>query len=107
VPSGASERTQADKWLKYLGNIFRTFIEKVNRAYLGEGRFQSEPQKDCCEETRYALFAINVVEDMIQDIWHYYPEIASNIQGFPTPIRQIYQSISNPAEIAEFVRECI
>lgn len=107
VPNGASERTQTDEWLRHLGSILRTFIARVNEAYLGEGRFQSEPQKDCCEETRYALFAINVVEDMIQDIWHYYPEIVNNIQDFPTPIRCIYQSITHTTEIAKFVRECV
>jgi len=107
VPSSASERAQADDSLRRLGDILCTFVEKVNEAYLGEGRFQSKHRKDLCEETRYALFTINVVEDMIQDIWHYYPKIAGSIQGFPTPIRRIYQSIAHPTEIAKFVRECV
>jgi len=107
VPSSANERAQADDWLRHLGDVLRIIVEKVNEAYSGKGRFQSGHRKDYCEETRYALFAINVAEDMIQDIWHYYPEIASSIQGFHTPIRRIYQSISEFTEIAKFVRECV
>lgn len=107
VPDSGVEWEQANDWLSRLGEVFRTIIERVNKFYSGHGQFQSESQRSACEETRYALFAIGVVEDMIQDAWHYYPEtIAGRIQNFPNPIKRIYQSVSDHAVIAHFAREC-
>jgi hypothetical protein len=107
VPSSGVGLEQANDWLSRLGEVFRTIIERVNKFYSGQGQFQSEPQGSACEETRYALFAIGVVEDMIQDAWHYYSEtIVKEAQNFPSPIQYIYQSVSDHAAIARFVREC-
>lgn len=107
VPDSGVEWEQANDWLSRLGEVFHTIIERVNKFYSGHGQFQSESQRSACEETRYALFAIGVVEDMIQDAWHYYPEtIAGRIQNFPNPIKRIYQSVSDHAVIAHFAREC-
>jgi hypothetical protein len=107
VPGSGVGLEQANDWLSRLGEVFRTIIERVNKFYSGHGQFQSESQRSACEETRYALFAVGVVEDMIQDAWHYYSEtIAGIIQNFPNPIKRIYQSVSDHAAIASFVREC-
>jgi hypothetical protein len=93
---------------KQIGKISGTLsmlVEKVNSFYNRDGSFRSDSQKDPCEETRYALFAINVIEDMIQDIFHYYNDVVSSNSNLLRPISHIYQSISDPTELAKFIRE--
>jgi hypothetical protein len=88
-----------------ISDTLSMLVEKVNSFYKLDGSFRSDSQKDPCEETRYALFAINVIEDMIQDIFYYYNDVVSSNSNLHGPISRIYQSISDPTEIAKFIRE--
>ncbi len=38
------------------------------------GAFVSDPTTPMVQETRYALFALNLIEDMVQDFWFYYAD---------------------------------
>ena len=46
-------------------------MDKIKNFYVDEGFFLSSPDKSPLEETRHALFAINLIEDMVQDMIFY------------------------------------
>jgi len=61
-----------------------------------EGLYKSTIKESPLEETRYALFSINLIEDIIQDSIHYH---GANFQ----PITKIYQYVRNPVKIAKMI----
>ncbi len=69
-----------------------------------DGTFRSLPESDPCVETRYALFVINAVEDMVQDLLHYRRKELDSRGVSLNPIRKIYQSMPNPSATAGFIR---
>ena len=67
--------------------------EKIKSYYDSkEGLYKSSIRESHFEETRFALFSINIIEDIIQDSIHYFD---ANFQ----PITQIYQTIEDPIKI--------
>jgi len=51
------------------------------------------------EETRYAIFSINLLEDVIQDIIYYYS--VSELQ----PIKKIYENVNDFQQTYKLIRE--
>lgn len=83
-----------------------THLQNVVSQSYSNGFFQSEPQNDPCTETRYALFAVNCIEDMIQDILYYRGKEVQRLGIHLEPIRRIFQSLPDPDKIAEFIKNC-
>jgi len=61
--------------------------EITEECYKGDGSYKSSLKTSAWEETRYALFAINLLEDLTQDIIFYYA--VSDLK----PITKIYENI--------------
>lgn len=61
----------------------------INEYYQNDGTYRSSLNESPIEETRYALFSFNLLEDLIQDIIHTY-----SIKEFK-PVKKIYQSLKN------------
>ncbi|HOT40029.1 MAG TPA: hypothetical protein PKV08_02315, partial [Candidatus Syntrophosphaera thermopropionivorans] len=57
--------------------------------YQNDGTYRSSLKESPIEETRYALFSLNLIEDLIQDIIYTY-----SVKTFK-PIKKIYQSLKN------------
>ncbi|MDE0518052.1 MAG: hypothetical protein OXH36_00635 [Bdellovibrionales bacterium] len=73
--------------------------KKDKKAYI-DGSFQSSKTIAPLEDTRYSLFAINILEDLTQDILFYYgnhPKL--------TPINKIYQTIPGVDKTFVFIRK--
>lgn len=78
----------------------------IDGCYQQDGAY-TDNRSAPCNGTRYALFVVNVVEDMQQDILHYRSEFLSDTDK-PKPIQKIYQSLRNPSQTAQFIeRNCL
>lgn len=62
----------------------RELLEKVKTFYKEDGTYTSSLESSPLDETRYALFSINLLEDLIQDIIFYYSVTELK------PIKKIY-----------------
>jgi hypothetical protein len=61
--------------------------EIIEECYQEDSSYKSSLKTSSWEETRYALFAINLLEDLTQDIIFYY--VVSDLK----PITKIYKNI--------------
>ena len=87
-------------------NEMREICEKIHAATLlakdrfqQDGSFATMPTVAQLEATRAALFAIDRIEDMTQDL-HY-----RHRQSELPPIRRIYQTVPDCARIAAYIRQ--
>ena len=76
--------------------------KKLNRLFKPNGSFQSDKTLAPLEDTRYGLFAINILEDLTQDILFHYGK-----QKGLSSIRRIYQTIPQIEKTFKFVCEKI
>ena len=60
--------------------------------------YKSSIKESPLEETRYALFSINLIEDIIQDAIYYHK---ANLN----PIVKIYQNVKEPEKIAKVIKK--
>lgn len=72
-------------------------LNRVSSLETKQGWYQSEPNLSPLEATRYSLFTINLLEDLIQDLIFYYKVVGL------TPIRKISQSVKNIEKVSDFV----
>jgi len=63
--------------------------KNINEFYQGDGSYRSSLTYSPLDETRYALFSLNLLEDLTQDIIYYYSitELA--------PVKKIYETIQD------------
>lgn len=71
---------------------------RVRQFSKSDGSFQSDKTLAPLEDTRYSLFVINILEDLIQDILFYYKD---NIDL--EPVTKIYQNVPNISKTFEFI----
>jgi len=64
-------------------------LAKIKSFYQKDGTYRSSLQSSALEETRWALFSINILEDLIQDMIYYYS--VTDIK----PIRRIYENVDD------------
>jgi hypothetical protein len=84
--------------LAEIENKIKVLIELIDSYYdSNEGLYKSSIKESPLEETRYALFSINLIEDIIQDAIYYH---GANLK----PITKIYQNVREPLKIAEKVK---
>lgn len=86
-----NELTQLILKIKELLRIIKSYEQK-------DGSFKSSVKFTPLEETRFALFSINLIEDLIQDMIFYY-DIAEL-----KPIKKIYENIKNPLKTYKIIK---
>ncbi|MEO0181638.1 MAG: hypothetical protein ABIM74_05820 [candidate division WOR-3 bacterium] len=82
--------------LKEVVKAIRTLIDRIQQCAKDDGSYSSCKDLSPIDETRYALFVINLLEDMIQDAIFYY---SARLE----PIRKIYQTIPDVEKTYEFI----
>ena len=77
----------------------KKLYKKIQSFSKLNGSFQSDKILAPLEDTRYSLFAINILEDLTQDILFYYGK-----QAGLKPVRKIYQTIPLWHKTFEFIQ---
>ncbi|MEA1995321.1 MAG: hypothetical protein U9N18_04105 [Campylobacterota bacterium] len=75
----------------------KELLEKIKMYYKDDSSYKSSLKVSPLDETRYALFSINLLEDLIQDMIFYYsdkPSVSSL-----KPIRKIYENVEDIEKI--------
>jgi len=87
--------------LKEMEEKIKKLIKLIDSYYSDEeGLYKSSVKESPLEETRFALFSINLIEDIIQDAI-YYNNADLN------PIIKIYQNVKNPLKVAKIIKNWI
>jgi hypothetical protein len=73
----------------------------IKGFYQNDGSYKSSITLSPLEETRYALFSINLLEDLIQDMIYYYPELAKELK----PINKIYENVESVDEVYNLIKD--
>jgi hypothetical protein len=73
----------------------------IKGFYQNDGSYKSSITLSPLEETRYALFSINLLEDLIQDMIYYYPESAKELK----PINKIYENVESVDEVYNLIKD--
>jgi hypothetical protein len=84
--------------LTQLVSKIKELLEKVKGFYEEDSSYRSSLKVSPLDETRCALFSINLLEDLIQDMIFYYsvPELK--------PIKKIYENVGNVEKTYELVK---
>ena len=84
--------------LKELEMKVKTLLQTINNYYdEKEGLYKSTIKESPLEETRFALFSINLIEDIIQEARVYH-------KAHFQPIVKIYQHVKDPLRVAKALR---
>ena len=86
-----------DREIKLMTDKLSTSLQRIATLEKKDGSYQSNPRFSPVDETRCALFSVNLLEDMIQDMIHYYC-----VSSFH-PIKKIYQSVKNIHAVNDFI----
>ncbi len=90
--------TLGDNELKELEDKIKVLLQTINDYYdEKEGLYKSTIKESPLEETRFALFSINLIEDIIQDAIVYH-------KAHFQPIVKIYQHVKDPLKVSEALR---
>lgn len=76
----------------------KELLGRVKQFYQKDGSYVSTLKTSALEETRSALFAINLLEDLIQEIIFYYPGAELK------PVRRIYENVDNIEKTCELLK---
>lgn len=76
----------------------KELIGMINGFYQNDGSYKSSLTSSPLDETRYALFSINLLEDLVQDIIFYYStkELKS--------IKKIYENVEDVEKTYKLIR---
>ena len=77
----------------------KELIEKIKGLYQNDGSYKSSLVSSPLDETRYALFSINLLEDLIQDIIYYYS--VTELE----PITKIYENVRDVEKTYGLIKE--
>jgi len=87
-----------DNELKELEDKIKVLLQTINNYYdEKEGLYKSTIKESPLEETRFALFSINLIEDIIQDAIVYH-------KAHFQPIVKIYQHVKDPLRVSEALK---
>jgi hypothetical protein len=86
--------------LEQLITKVKRLLEMIKGFYQNDGSYKSSITLSPLEETRYALFSINLLEDLIQDMIYYYPESIKELK----PINKIYENIEDIQKTYNLIR---
>lgn len=76
----------------------RDLLEKIKTFYKDDGSYKSSLKVSPLEEIRYALFSINLLEDLIQDMNFYYSITELK------PVKKIYENVENIKKTYELLK---
>jgi hypothetical protein len=79
----------------------KKLMKIIKGYYQKDGSYKSSLKESPLNETRYALFSINLLEDLIQDMIFYYS--LKEIQ----PIRKIYENVENIEKTYKLIKSAI
>lgn len=85
--------------LSSLVENIKKILAMINSYYQADGSYKSSKKFSPLDDTRYALFAINLLEDIIQDSIYYY-----SIKDLK-PINKIYESILDVEKTFRFISQ--
>jgi len=85
--------------LTLLVSKVKELLKKIKGFYNEDGSYKSSLKASPLDETRYALFSINLLEDLIQDMIYYYsiPKIK--------PIKKIYENVEDVEKTYKLIKE--
>ena len=73
--------------------------ENIDGFYQIDGSYRSSLKVSPLEETRYALFSINLLEDLIQDMIYYYS--VTELE----PVKKIYENVRDIQKTYKLIKE--
>jgi hypothetical protein len=76
-------------------------MKKIQNFYQNDGSYRSSLTLSPLDETRYALFSINLLEDLIQDMIFYYS--VSELK----PIKKIYENVGDVGKTYRLIKEAL
>jgi hypothetical protein len=85
--------------LALLTSKVKELLKKIKGFYNEDGSYKSSLKASPLDETRYALFSINLLEDLIQDMIYYYS--ITEIK----PIKKIYENVDNVEKTYKLIKE--
>jgi hypothetical protein len=85
--------------LEQLVNKINALLSQVKSYHKVDGSFCSTLKVSPLEEIRYALFSINLIEDLTQDLIFYY-----SVDGLK-PINKIYENVENIEKTYELIKD--
>ena len=85
--------------LAQLVRMTRKLFEKIKIFYKEDGSYSSSLRWSPLDETRYALFAINLLEDLIQDMIFYYS--VSELK----PIKKIFENVDDIEKTCKLIKD--
>lgn len=80
-----------------LSHLLQGMVDRLRQCAKDDGSYFSSKNVSPLAETRYALFAINLLEDMTQDAIHYYSVNLS-------PIKKIYENVRDAEKTYESIK---
>ncbi|MEW6607056.1 MAG: hypothetical protein AB1414_06325 [bacterium] len=85
--------------LTQLIDKIKELIGKIKDSYQKDGSYNSSLMSSPLDETRYALFSINLLEDLIQDMIYYYS--ITELE----PIKKIYENVGDIEKTYRLIKE--
>jgi len=79
----------------------QTLMRVIKKYDKENGQYTSSARYSPLDETRFALFSINILEDLTQDLIYYYP--VKNLN----PVKRIYENIRDVHQTSEFIRKTL
>lgn len=76
----------------------KELLSRIKRFYQNDGTYKSSLSSSPLEETRYALFSINLLEDLIQDMIYYYS--VAELE----PVKKIYENVGDVEKTCELIK---
>jgi hypothetical protein len=87
-----------------LSRMIHQLISVIQSYYNTDGYYSSNSESSSIVDTRYAVFSINLLEDVIQDLIHHYG--TTDFASF-TPINKIFSGIPDVAKVSNFVHNTL
>ena len=84
--------------IQLISNI-KKLKENIDGFYQIDGSYRSSLKVSPLEETRYALFSINLLEDLIQDMIYYY--YVTELE----PVKKIYENVRDIQKTYKLIKE--
>jgi hypothetical protein len=85
--------------LTQLTGKIKELKKKVEELYQSDGSYRSSLTSSPLDETRYALFSINLLEDLIQDMIYYYS--VTDLE----PVKKIYENVGDVERTYRLIKE--
>lgn len=76
----------------------KALLERIKTLYNEDGSYRSSLKVSPIDETRYALFSINLLEDLIQDMIYYYSITELK------PVKKIYENVGDVEKTYKLIK---